>query len=833
MIRLTIYVLFVVLIFLNTGYGIDEQQYGVLIKKTKLLKVPRYSSSWYRTKISVGDTLKILADDHEKYFSVEYGSYDGWVNKKKIKPIILEKVKSLMESPEPKKEKSNQTYKVKSLVESPEPKKEKSNQTYNASSSKKIYQVDQNSDVIKVINLKYVLYVLIAIAIYRVRLFLLKPINAYKNVKNWIESLYFKCKGIISVKNKYEKQLKALIGKTRIKDPFNKVNLRHVCLGDLFLESALDAYSLNNILSAYGIKNIEGAIDPSSSPVFETLGRLGEESFFYDGFGLPITDPNFTSNIIPSSNLARISDYVNSKNWSIDSLKGHTTETVIKNTLEEQGYNVIYPEDSRNEGFDLLIEEKFFKDNNIPFVKDSELSWVENPSGLGALQIKNVSSSTEITKHFLKNEGKYEMIPVLAPDGTFDSGILEPYEHLIKGYSEIDGLSLNTFDEIEALVGTDIDKLAAGHYGFIDSGMEIDKLSAVKDQYYGFDLIDNLDIPYIGMLITAYISSSKSYRAYKGNEINLPTAVKNTSNEIVRHGFASIGSMYTTNIFAEHILSYEGGTTGVFSSTFSGLEDGFDFEDLGDLFSIFALYKIAKFTFKKLLFDNKSKEQKELGKLYGKLNTDLNGLTNIILNNKDFILKTAKESSTWFYDKRLERINKLLNIEYVKKKNEKRDLPTTLSYFLEYAKNKQQSILSEIDENKEKFFHGKVQNAYERISRLEKVESKSFKIMKTEIYQIKNNLKVKEMNKHYSSPLAKIKKSKAEMKHAISSIKQAEILYISSIIRITNGTKSNYFKIDNLNFLLDRVKSLFKKIAQLKAEIDKKENPDKSDPILL
>ena len=60
------------------------------------------------------------------------------------------------------------------------------------------------------------------------------------------------------------------------------------------------------------------------------------------------------------------------------------------------------------------------------------------------------------------------MIPVLAPDGTFDSGILEPYEHLIKGYSEIDGLSLNTFDEIEALVGTDIDKLAAGHYGFIE-----------------------------------------------------------------------------------------------------------------------------------------------------------------------------------------------------------------------------------------------------------------------------------------------------------------------------------------------------------------------------
>ena len=167
---------------------------------------------------------------------------------------------------------------------------------------------------------------------------------------------------------------------------------------------------------------------------------------------LPITDPNFTSNIIPSSNLARISNYLNSKNWNIDSLEGHTAETVIKNAIEQQGYSVIYPEDSRNEGFDLLIEEKFFIDNDIPFVKDSDLSWVEDPTGFGVLQIKNVSSSTEITKHFLKNDGKYEMIPVLAPDGTFNSGMLEPYQSLIKGYSEVDGLSINTYDEVELLV---------------------------------------------------------------------------------------------------------------------------------------------------------------------------------------------------------------------------------------------------------------------------------------------------------------------------------------------------------------------------------------------
>ena len=107
-----------------------------------------------------------------------------------------------------------------------------------------------------------------------------------------MERSYFKFKGVISGKRKYEKQLKALIERKRVQDPFNKISLRHVCL-EIYFRIRSDAYSLNNILTAYGIKNIEEAIDPSSSPVFETLGRLGDESYFYDGFGFANHRPKF------------------------------------------------------------------------------------------------------------------------------------------------------------------------------------------------------------------------------------------------------------------------------------------------------------------------------------------------------------------------------------------------------------------------------------------------------------------------------------------------------------------------------------------------------------
>ena len=213
MIRLTIYVLFFVLIFINVGYSDNKEQYGVLIKKAKLLKNPKYYSSWYRANISVGDTLYILSDDHEKYFLVEYGSYSGWINKKRINPIILKKNISIDEFPDSNKQKNNQNNfeQDKSSDKSSDSKNEKNNQKISISLHEKTYLTDQISDTIKLIKPKYVLYLLILIATYRIRTFLLKPINTYKSIKNWVENTYYKIKGIISGKKVYEKQLRDFI----------------------------------------------------------------------------------------------------------------------------------------------------------------------------------------------------------------------------------------------------------------------------------------------------------------------------------------------------------------------------------------------------------------------------------------------------------------------------------------------------------------------------------------------------------------------------------------------------------------------------------------------
>ena len=97
------------------------------------------------------------------------------------------------------------------------------------------------------------------------------------------------------------------------------------------------------------------------------------------------------------------------------------------------------------------------------------------------------------------------------------------------------------------------------------------------------------------------------------------------------------------------------------------------------------------------------------------------------MKNKKDILQIAESSTTWFYEKRLDRINRYLDLEKTKIRSEKKDLPTILSYFLKYAKDKQKRILSEIKNNEEKFFHGKINESYKRISRLKNVKSKSFK----------------------------------------------------------------------------------------------------------
>ena len=214
----------------------------------------------------------------------------------------------------------------------------------------------------------------------------------------------------------YEKHVDTLISKLNIKDPLVKNATGYICLGDLFLESALDAKALNNILEGYGISTLGEAIDPHSSPVVETLARMGKDSYFVDGFGNELTDPNFIPDIVPKSNLYRLSEYINNTNWSDESLGGHVAESVVRNAIENEGYKVMFPKNHNQEGFDLLIERKWFEDNNLPFVSDSDLSFIDNPTGMGVLQVKNAPDSTELTKHFTGKAEEVAKIPVITPD---------------------------------------------------------------------------------------------------------------------------------------------------------------------------------------------------------------------------------------------------------------------------------------------------------------------------------------------------------------------------------------------------------------------------------
>ena len=79
----------------------------------------------------------------------------------------------------------------------------------------------------------------------------------------------------------------------------------------------------------------------------------------------------------------------------------------------------------------------------------------------------------------------------------------------------------------------------------------------------------------------------------------MPNAVKNTAGEVAKHGLAATGSMYATNLFAEHILLHGGGTTEVFANLGSGVSDGLDMTDLWDIFdfSLTIFFKIYLYNF--------------------------------------------------------------------------------------------------------------------------------------------------------------------------------------------------------------------------------------------
>ncbi len=94
---------------------------------------------------------------------------------------------------------------------------------------------------------------------------------------NILTRWYYSWKG----KRLYNKQINDL-PYVKVKHP---ISGEVICLGDLFCESLYDGIAIKNILEGYGVKYLGNAIDPTKSPVVETLAKMGKNSHFIDGFG--------------------------------------------------------------------------------------------------------------------------------------------------------------------------------------------------------------------------------------------------------------------------------------------------------------------------------------------------------------------------------------------------------------------------------------------------------------------------------------------------------------------------------------------------------------------
>ena len=626
----------------------------------------------------------------------------------------------------------------------------------------------------------------------------------------------------------YEKHVDTLISKLNIKDPLVKNATGYICLGDLFLESALDAKALNNILEGYGISTLGEAIDPHSSPVVETLARMGKDSYFVDGFGNELTDPNFIPDIVPKSNLYRLSEYINNTNWSDESLGGHVAESVVRNAIENEGYKVMFPKNHNQEGFDLLIERKWFEDNNLPFVSDSDLSFIDNPTGMGVLQVKNAPDSTELTKHFTGKAEEVAKIPVITPDGTSSSGMLDSFQDRIIEFSSVKGLSSSTHSEIIEQTKTAKENIAAEHFGFIDSGTDIHELSNAAEGYYGFNIpdIDGLDIPYIGLLITAYLSSSRSYKMYSNNQIELPEAVLNTSKDITTAGIAGIGGMAASGFVASQVLENSDGVTEVWSGVFGGVADGLDWSDLEDFAELGLVVGAGVLAYrgiKKLLGFGKSDPLKELKAEIGNLNEAYGRLSTVLKEKKDDIVTIAENFSKDFHLRRLNKINEELHkLPSFKEKSAK----PLIYYFLIYAKYKQKRILKTIDNRKSRFPHGKIEASIERLVLLEKARKIRFKRQSNQIKMIYNQLEDKDIKPTYKNIMKNVKINKVEVPKVLENLIQAELLYAISIID-NISMKESISGINKLNPLINLIKKSLKKISEIHKDLKAKGALDK------
>ena len=458
---------------------------------------------------------------------------------------------------------------------------------------------------------------------------------------------YYSWKG----KRLYNKQINDL-PYVKVKHP---ISGEVICLGDLFCESLYDGIAIKNILEGYGIKYLGNAIDFTASPVVETLAKMGKSSHFIDGFGNTIGHNEIMPEIMPSSNLGILKEYVNNYNGDVRSLAGHVAETKIFYHLNENGILTEMPDTSNAAGYDLKVEKSFFDETGLPYVKAPD-------SELGILQVKSVEGPGDILKHFKK----YPDIPVVCPDDVIDENSLIPYRHLIRGFEEagLNGIErvgiVNETHQALVLIKETADE---NFSGIIPAGSDISIIRENIEGCYGFDLDDSIDvdwfgddfeiqIPYLGAAIVFALACKKNYSLYKADKINLLAAAGNVSGNTVLNALGAMGGA-AAGLGAAHILGYNGReelfnaalTVGHPAGDFGEIasnEYDFDFDDACEIAELVAVVAVAWYAAKSI--------KKGIKAAYNKIKAAIFGDPEEALKNaKRVLLQTCFEAFYKYY----------------------------------------------------------------------------------------------------------------------------------------------------------------------------------------
>ena len=485
-------------------------------------------------------------------------------------------------------------------------------------------------------------------------------------------------------------------------------------LGDVFLESAMDAGAVHRVMEAYGIEDVSSVFDPASNVTVETVIMHGKHAAIKDTFGHKISDPNSIPDLAPTSELAQVSGYLENVTQPEEYWAGHAAERVIRDRLDEMGYDVMLPLSSNQEGYDLLVDERFFRDHGLPFTKDVE-------TGLGMLQVKNVASDGAVTRHLDRFGDSHDgAIPVVAPDDVAEHFANEP----VVAFSEI-GLDR---DEVVATVTSQLEDLAKGHYADVAVGMDTTAFQDAVEGYggVGFDSA----VPWLGVIVATSLQSYRSYQLFSTGKIDGMTMFK----DVARAGGAAlvvgtatkVAAGITTGV-ALWALPGVDSTSEVFAEGIGAAGDiiGGDFElgDLGDLgeFAIVAGvligtawlvhkgigavtgqiqrgYGAVSGYIKQTLHPSLYKKLERLNESHGKA---LVSLRQELSASRAILLNVCGKESYDFHRNRLQVIKNEFASEE-RKFDDVDTLPSLRYFFLEYARNKQANVVAEMESGVER-----------------------------------------------------------------------------------------------------------------------------------